>query len=68
MQIRFDPVHSDVGDGAARREDILAQHKGRRHAHRFDRGIDAAPEVIFVTASAALPAHRPQLRRPYAPG
>jgi hypothetical protein len=37
----------DVGDGAARRDDILAQHKGRRHAHRFDRGIDAAPRGHF---------------------
>ena len=50
MQIRLDPVHPDFGDGAARRDDILEQHKGRRHAQRFDCGakIGANRHLISV--------------------
>ena len=42
MQIDLRSVHADVGDGAARRDDVLAQLERRRDADRLDRGIDAA--------------------------
>ncbi len=42
MQIRLDPVHADIGDDAARRHDILAGDKARRHANRLDGRINTA--------------------------
>jgi hypothetical protein len=53
MQIRLDPVHPDLGDGAARRDDILevAGTPAASIAVSTPR-----PEVIFVIASAAMPA------------
>ena len=42
MQIDLDPVHADIGDGAARRDDVLAELEGRRNADRLDGGVDAA--------------------------
>ena len=35
-------MHADIGDGAARRDELLAQFEGDRDAHRLDGGIDAA--------------------------
>ena len=42
MEIDLGAVHADVGDGAAGRHDLLAQHEGSRDAHGLDRGVDAA--------------------------
>jgi hypothetical protein len=42
MQVRLDAMHTDIGDDAARRHNILAGNEARRHADRFDGCIDAA--------------------------
>src|SRR5450759_3224360 len=42
MEIDLRSMHSDIGDGAARRDNFLAQLEGGRNAHRLDGGIDAA--------------------------
>ena len=35
-------VHSDIGDGAAWRDDFFAQLECGRDAHRLDGGVDTA--------------------------
>ena len=42
MEIDLLAVHADIGDDAARRDDLFAQLESGRNANRFDGGIDAA--------------------------
>jgi hypothetical protein len=48
-------MHADVGDVAARRDDLLAQFEGRRNAHGLDGGIDADAAGQLQNRSLALP-------------
>ena len=41
MQLHLGAMHADIGDVAARRDDLLAQFECRRNADRLDGGIDA---------------------------
>jgi hypothetical protein len=40
-------THADIRNRAARRHDVLAQHEGRRHAHRLNGRIDA-PSASYL--------------------
>src|ERR1700733_9058080 len=42
MKIHLCSMHPDIGDGAARRDDSLAQFKSSRNADRLDSGVDTA--------------------------
>ena len=56
MEIHLLAVHADIGDGAARRDDLLAKLEGGGNADRLDRGVDAALAGQSPSrASAALP-------------
>jgi hypothetical protein len=48
-------MHADIGDHAARRDDILAQHEGRGNAHGLNRVSRPTPPVNAPIFSAALP-------------
>src|SRR5580692_1156125 len=43
MKVHLHAMHADVGNRAARRDDLLAQFEGGGYAHRFDGSIDATP-------------------------
>ena len=47
VQIGLHAMNADIGDGAARRDNVFANHERRRNADRFDRGIDAAAAGHF---------------------
>src|SRR6185437_4745614 len=42
MESHLGSMHADIGDGAARGDDLFAQFEGRRNAHRLDGGVDPA--------------------------
>src|SRR5690606_10242184 len=43
MEVNLLAMHADIGDGSARRDNVLTKTECRGNAHRLDGGIDAAP-------------------------
>jgi hypothetical protein len=56
MQIRLDPVHADIGDNAARRDNLLAGDEKLAGTPTASIAVSTPrPPVIFMICSTALP-------------